>query len=262
MKKILLAIFALILLAGFVSSYEISKQEFNIQVFESGFGVITEKYYFEFADKKDLNDSMQAVKKNGQDLLSWRVFDERINPYFESPETISLKGFSFDPNINVLELKYTTDKQIAQKIKEDTRSELWRLKPGFLQKFEQGTLIIVPKNIKIEILLPADTQLNTELLPPTVQTTKNSLSLHNVRVNSLNIQYNIPKPIAKTIGITELAQWLQQTGLLYAIIAAIIIIGIVLTVKRKTIAEKIENYIIEHSEISSKEEKEEIEIED
>jgi len=262
MKKLALILLFSIMLAGTAFAYNLSKQEFEIKVDDKGFGVITEKYYFTFLGSEDLNAFMQAVKKNGQDLLVWQVFDERINPYFETPEIISLIGFSFDPKTNVLELKYSTDNQIAQKAVEDPRSTTWRLKPGFLQKFEQGTLIIVPKSIKISIEFPQAAELKTELLPPTVQTTKNSLLLNNVRVNSLNIQYVIPKPIAQTISLSEIIDWLKNTGLIYVILAALIVLGVVAVIKRKSISERIENYLVEHSEISSREEEEEIEIEE
>ena len=111
--KLALLSMTLMIISSTAFAYELSKQDFEIQVDDAGFGVITEKYYFTFSGKEDLNAFMQAVKKNGQDLLSWQVFDSRINPYFETPETISLIGFSFDPRDNVLELKSFIARLIA-----------------------------------------------------------------------------------------------------------------------------------------------------
>lgn len=262
LKKTALIVFAMLAFASLSTAYAISRQEFSITINEEGFGTVTEKYYFDFANKADSDSFSQAVKDNGQDFLKWRVFDDKISPYFGSVETISLEGFSYSQAENTLELKYGLDNAISQKTSEDSRSTTWKLNQSLLSKFEQGTLIIVPKNITLAINFPQAAELKAELLPPTVQTTKNSMVLKNARVNNLNIQYVIPKPIAQTISLSELASWLKETGLLYVIISALIIITVVAVVKRKTISERIENYIVEHSEISRKDEEEEIEIEE
>lgn len=262
MKKILVVLSLLVFLAGFSAAYELQKQEFSIQVDNKGIGLIIEKYYFKFENSQDTANFITAVKNNGQNLLSWKAFDDRISPYFESIEKLNLQGFSFDPKTNILELKYISDTPVAEKSFEDSRSEEWRLRPGLLQSFEQGTLVIVPKSITISITLPSNADLKAGNIPPTVQFTKNTLLLNNARINNLNIQYAIPKPIAQTEIFSQFFQWLKDTGLIYAIIAVLIALGVIAAVKRKELAERIENYIVKNSEISSKEDFEEIEIDD
>jgi len=261
-KKIgLLALFILFAAAS-ASAYEISKQQFRIQVLEDGAGIVSEKYYFTFLDKEDSNAFLQTVKSNGQDLLVWSAFDERIAPHFETIEQLSLQSFSFDPNANALEIKYAPDRKVAEKTNENSRVEFWRLRPGLLQEFNlEGSLIIVPKGTSISIDFPANSVLSTELLPGTVASSKNSLSMTNVRISNLSIQYSIPKPIAQPAFINEFAKWLKDTGMVYVLIAAIIICAVVAIVKRRQISRKIEDYIAGHSEISAKED-EEVEIDD
>lgn len=262
MKKTLLALALLALFAANASAYEISKQEFKIQVLDNGNGVVSEKYYFSFLDRQDSNAFLQAVKENGQDLLAWGAFDYRIVPHFESPEQLSIQAFSFDPNSNVLEVKYEPDRKVAEKTSENSRVEFWRLRAGFFQSFNQeGSLIIVPKTTTITLSLPQNAELNQESLPPTVIVTKNTLTLSDVRISNLSAQYSILKPIAQPSFINDFIDWLRQTGLIYVLVAAIIVTAVVGIVKRKEISRRIEDYLADHSEISARQE-EEIDIED
>ncbi|MBS3058619.1 MAG: hypothetical protein J4478_04430 [Candidatus Diapherotrites archaeon] len=263
-KKTIAVLAFLLLIAGIATAYTIEKKELTIKIDESGNGTFNEKYYFAFFDRQDLDEFLKVVTENGQDLLKWQASSTPIVPYFSSIEKLSLKEFSFNQAKQVLELEYSAEEKSSVKILEDQRSSVWRLNQSLLQKFEQGTIMEVPRDITISIELPANSELKTELLPQVLlaKATKNTLSLNNVRVNNLNIQYVIPKPIAQTVSLTELLNWLNSTGLIYALIAAIIVLGAIIAVKRKSISERIENYIVEHSEISRKEEEEEIEIEE
>lgn len=264
MKKAILIFTMLLFCASFSIGYQITKKELTVQVNENGAGLFNEKYFLKFSDKQDSSSFDIAWKDNGNQWSKWATFDPEITPHFGNIETNYLTGVNYDNKNKILEFNYTIDNPVSKVSSEDSRAILWIANSSILfQNLGYGTVIAIPEKTTLTIILPANAELKTKDLPPAIQTAKNILTLtKSTNSSNFSIQYTIPKPIAQITVFSEFFDWLKLTGLIYAIIAMLIALGIVGIVKRKEIVDKMENYIVSHSEISRKEEFEEIDIED
>lgn len=263
MKKASLIVIAavLALLAGSASAVEIASVQASLKISDSGSASIVENYFLSFSSDFEVRDFEKIFERNSSSLIAWKAFNEKITAHFGNEGELLNVKFSFDKESKVLKSEYGMEKAIVEKALEDSRSVVWRFKPTAFSKFEKGALTVIPENFKIEVELPFNSRVNRELLPEQVEVLENTIKLENLSASNLIIEYGITKPIAPPINTFEALQTLLESEWFLAVIAVIVAVAVIGFWKRKTIGEKIEDYIVEHSEIA-KHEEEEFELEE
>lgn len=260
MKKIAILFFALMLFAA-VNARELQRTEIELQLDSSGTAHVAERYYYGFDNPFDLNDFKQIVEKKGSSLLAWKAFDSSISPHFCREQSISNAEFSFDEGQGFLRLEYDCSEQIAAKASEDSRATYWALQENQFSEFGTGSLIVIPSNTTVWVILPQNAEFIGEVLP------SGEISSNQVKwqgylpTTRLLLEYKINKPIAPPIETTKLLQDFFANRMNWIFILVLAVIVALVYWKRERIGKKIEDYIVEHSEITQKSSEEETKVE-
>jgi len=236
--------------------------EINVQ--ENGFGIISEKYLFEFKNQDELQYFVGMQQKNGSSLLSWITFDERIFPHIGEND-LDTKNASVEFVENgltnsFLSITYENESPVFIEEKERTgRFVEWVFNSKKLNSFISGGVIILPENTVIEISFP----LNAEIKESDLEVKNGKISWEGYKTTSkINIVYLIKENIAPTFNLSSMIQgFVSNRDLVLGLIAVIIFISVISYFKRDSLTEKIEGFIIKNSEIDAGEETE-IEISD
>mgnify|MGYP005653370243 CR=1 FL=1 len=127
---------------------------------------------------------------------------------------------------------------------------------GNFRFFESGALWVIPEGITLIITVPEDVELKPPV-PEAVVTGKTITWKGFKSSNSLEIRYTEFKQIAPSFELSQFFQMLlgSEEGIIILGITVVCIVA--LYWKRESISDKIENYIVEHSDLGSKIEEEE-----
>ena len=254
MKK-LFFVLAILLLTLNAQATEVINLEINIDIDNSGNATITENYNLQFIspfEKKEFNDEAIA---NSSSVSAWQADYEFFIPHFaRNTENINSSSITYDNEAQRLTFVYTLKEPLASLIEQEQRSDLFEINDREFFSFNKSGTIVIPENTEIRINLPSNTQINRDELPSKAVITGSSILLTGIQSNSLNISYIFLKPIAPT-GL-QLVEGISNT---YVILGPLIIlILLIVVVRRQSIEKRIEDYLVEHSEIKSRPPKEEI----
>ncbi len=261
--KALVLLAAFLLLAPAVSGEELAGQKYSIELNSNGFAHVVEHYYYSFEHPFDFNQFLSTVEKNGSSLLGWQAYDSRIAPHFGSDQTVANAEITFDGKAKLLKLEYDlVDAPFATKVSEDSRSIVWQLTENAFLKFQKGSILVIPADTEITISIPSNATYDAAaILPTPTKSDAGSITWKGyLPTNKLNVTYQINKPIASTIDLQTLFNGVVDSPVNLAIAVALAALMVYAYFNRRKIAEKIEGYIVEHSEISEKE-PEEVEVE-
>lgn len=260
--KYAFAALAILLFAVQVSALEVSQYAITVHIDKGGYAAFEEKYYLKFANKFEHDQFTADAAKKGSSLDFWAVDYNFFYPHFGRGD-LKKSYVSFDSGLGILTLSYELRDPFATVISDEPRATLWEIPDRELFEFSQGSLIVVPKGTSIEINLPPNAEVIAGQISPDVKVAGNVITLTGeISTNFINLRYKIPKPPI-TAG-TDYAQAVM--GFLSVPGNALVLLPIVAALAaiiffRRQISGRIEDYIIEHSEIEHREPEEEMELE-
>ncbi|MCR4335689.1 MAG: hypothetical protein NUV57_04080 [archaeon] len=259
MKRIIL-ILALLFLSLSVNAVEINQLTINIAVDNQGFANIVENYDLQFISPFEEADFANKTIENSSSLQAWQADYDFFYPRFaqnitEISPTPPIK-ISFNNEANRLTFEYSLRERFATLTSEEQRSDFFIINNKQLAIFLDTSIIVIPENNTVRINIPQNSEIDTSKLPEKAVVSGNTIILSGIRSNSISIEYRVMKPIAPTSG--ELIQGLSG---IYVILAPILIVLLVFAyIKRNELEEKIETYLVKHSEMKTRKE-EEIDVE-
>lgn len=242
----------------------IKETRIEIKVKENGFGEISEKYFFDFRSQEELSYFVGVAQKNGSSLLNWITFDERIFPHIGEDEFDAKNALVefVDQGIkdSFLSIKYENESPVFIEEKErEGRFVEWKFNSKKLNALLSGGVIILQENTLLEIELP----LNAEIKETNLEVKNGKVFWQGYKTSSqISIVFVIKENIAPTFNLSLMIQSIvSNQESLTALILIVIAVVIILSLKKNSISEKIDGFIIKNSKIE-KEEESEIEIED
>ncbi|MBU2100653.1 hypothetical protein KKB11_05465, partial [Candidatus Micrarchaeota archaeon] len=235
----------------------IKETSIGIDVKEDGFGKMSEKYFFGFRSQEELDYFVGISKKNGSSLLSWNTFDQRIFPHVGEDE-FDTKNASVDfvqqgLQNSYLSIAYENESPVFIENKEKAgRLVEWEFNSKKLNKLLSGGLIILPENTTIEITLPS----NAEIKETNLETEKGKIIWKGYKTTSqITLIYLIKENIAPAFNLSLMVQGIvSKKETLAVLIAAVIAVAVILSLKRDSITERIDKFIINNSKIEKEEE--------
>lgn len=256
-KKIVPLIGFLLIFAGFANAqfYILNSNSIQINVDSAGNAQIRERYFIQFQNEQQLAEFRTKVSEIGVSVDDWKTYDTRIYPRIGRKEDYIVNGISFTENegsLDFLEINYALKTPIMEKKNETSRIIDYSLKTKFLNEFIDGTLWAIPRGTSITIQFPLGVEIQGPVKPDAVVENNYVRWTGYVFGNELELNARYFKQIA-SFDLEEALQEIIKSDLFMILIAAIAIISAVIIAKRQAIAQKIENYLIEHSDLGSEE---------
>ncbi len=247
-------------------SYEIPKEpeqikirkiNIKINVNENGFAEISEKYFFDFRNNEELEYFVETAKKNGSSLLSWNAFDKRIFPHIGVDEfdtkNATVEFIEKGLTDSYLNISYENKSPLFIEEKERSgRFVEWKFNSKKLNSLISRGVIILPENMSIEIILPS----NAEIKESSIETQNGKIVWEGYKtISQIKIVYIMKENIAPAFNLSLMIQnLLSNKESIAFLIAVIAVIGILLSIKKKSITAKIDEFIINNSKIEEREE--------
>ncbi|MEK6821332.1 MAG: hypothetical protein AABY11_02955, partial [archaeon] len=149
-----------------------------------------------------------------------------------------------------LKLSYAYPENLVQPVKVGSqgRSTRWKLADLALVQFIEGGNINIPINTQIIIHLPMGAIIDTTLLPANILVSGNTITISNFKGNALPIEYSVFTPIADPIDAGKIVEDAVKSPLFTLVLAILAVVGMIVVLNREKISERIEEYVIAHSE--------------
>ncbi len=256
-KKILLTLVVLLFLAQFALGqfYILENHAIKINVDIEGNAQVTERYYLNFQNEIQLADFRQTVSEIGVSIDGWQAYDERIYPRIGQSKDIVVSGISFIENsdsLDFLEINYFLKSPIMEKKNETTRVIEYSLKPSAFLSFVDGALLIIPSGTSITVQLPRGVEIKPPIKPDAVVGENTIVWTGYVFGNELEFNYLVFKQIS-SFDLNQALQELMQSELFIIFVAITVLVLIIVFAKRKSIGNKVQNYVIRHSDLGGEE---------
>ncbi|MFH1586437.1 MAG: hypothetical protein ABID38_01110 [Candidatus Diapherotrites archaeon] len=267
MKKFIALALLFCLIVPVVNSLSVRENIITVEVDDEGNAKITEKYELSFfAGERDI--FAQTASENTSSIDAWRADFSWFGPHFgEIQGENRIHDVSISYGENSVTFEYGLD-GIAV-IESDTLRETdWKFREDVFQNFISGGLISIPDETKIQFILPFEAEISADLLPPEATLFgPNNVELHGTNRTIINIEYRVPKPIVpEGLDLFSLI-----SGIVLEIISdynLLVLSGLFLLIvfggaylKRKEISGRVQEYIVNHSELETGIGEEEIEVE-
>lgn len=256
-KKILLTLFVLLFFTQvtFGQFYILENHAIKINVDIEGNAQVTERYYLNFQNEIQLENFRQTVSEIGVSIDGWQAYDERIYPRIEQKKDMVVNGISFVENtdsLDFLEMNYFLKSPIMEKKNETTRVIEYSLKPSAFSSFVDGALLVIPSGTSVTVQLPRGVEIEEPVKPDAVVGKNTVVWTGYVFGNELELNYLVFKQIS-SFDLNQSLQELMQSELFIIFVAITALILIIIFAKRKSIGNKIQNYIIKHSDLGGEE---------
>ncbi|MFH1752332.1 MAG: hypothetical protein ABH821_05345 [archaeon] len=264
-KKVFLVLLIFLILIVFsfsVNSETITSHQIEITVNEAGNGNVTEKYVFGFSSELDYEEFKLAAEENGPSIRSWQKSFPEIFPHIATYIEIENVTLSFEETDEVfVTLSYNLIPSIAKKTSETTRKIHWDLENDLFSQLITAGAIIVPENTVIRIFLPRNAEVDSETINPTATINDNLIEWHGfIQSNRLTLNYTTLKPISPPVNTGEIIEDILNSQSTYFLLLVAVILVILIGWKRKNLKERIEDYIVEHSDLKQARREEELEV--
>ena len=257
MNKPLLFAFALISLSTFPQALSMESLDIAIRIDQQGNGYITENYMLQFSSPFEFEQFKQSAQENSSSLLSWQADYDFFYTHFvtEAGTRLNSSSITFDEQRKVLTLEYDFKDRFATLIKQEQRTDLYRIDDTKFASFNSAGTIVIPEDTTIRIRVPSNAEIDLDKLPQNVQLANgNQIVLSGIQSNSIDIEFRVLKPIAPSGNI------IPGVSNVYLTIPILITALILLYTKKEGIEKKIEDYLVEHSEIKSRQPEEELDL--
>ncbi len=261
MKKVFLVFALVLVLLISAGAQNLTRHLIEIDVDRGGYAKVTEIYSLDFTDKNSLGNFLKNVAENGPSLDAWRSDYSWLFPHFGSMTRISAY-ITFDDRERAVILNYSIDDKFAKLESESARTANWRILDSRFSNFAKGGIIIIPKSTEIKIVLPVGARIDEAKLTSHAKRIEDAIVLSGISTTYINLQYVLEKPIAPPLDLSQLIRQFMASELNLVFVAIVAILIALAIWKRRPIAQRIENYIVEHSSIESKRQEEEVELEE
>ena len=256
-KKILCTLFALLFFAqvAFAQFYVLESHTIEINVDIEGNAQVIERYYLSFQNELQLVNFRQTVSEIGVSIEGWNEYDERIYPRIGQEKDIVVSGISFIENtdsLDFLEMNYFLKSPVMEKKNETSRVIEYRLKASALSSFVDGSLWVIPSGTSITVQLPRGVEIEKPVKPDAVVSENTVVWAGYVFGNELELNYLVFKQIS-SFDLDQALQELMQSELFIIFVAATALVLIIVFAKRKSIGNKVQNYVIRHSDLGGEE---------
>ncbi|HIH10472.1 MAG TPA: hypothetical protein HA254_07450 [Candidatus Diapherotrites archaeon] len=256
MKKGLVVI-ALLCICISVQAIKVQGVDITVRIDSQGNAVVAENYALQFSSPFEFEDFKNTVRDNSASLFAWQADYDFFYPHFAgiSGNNLSSSSITFDEASKVLSLEYSLADRFARLVKQEQRTDVYKVEDNRWAAFNESGIIVIPENTAIRIIVPQNAQINSQLLPEKVQLVNNSQALlRGLQSNSITIQYSIFKPIASNNLIPGIAD-------IYLAIPILALALVAIYVRREKIEKQIEDYLVKHSEIKSRPQEEDFVLE-
>ncbi|MBN2126968.1 MAG: hypothetical protein JW703_01085, partial [Candidatus Diapherotrites archaeon] len=247
----------IILIALISSCYAVTVREHEIivSIDKEGSASVTENYYLDFDHVFDENRFLETAKKNSSSLSAWRAdYDFFYTPLTKNQENpVKSSSIQWNEKNNMLVLNYELNEKLASIISAQPREDTWKINDSVLSSFIESGLIKIPSNTKITFEIPFNAEITTEGLENIAVIEGNKITLSGISTNFIPLIYKIQKSITPEVDTNIVEEILSNQMLMTGIALFLILLCGITFIKRKTIETKIENYIVNHSEIEGKE---------
>lgn len=253
MKKACI-ILSLLLFAATAQALKVDSLDITLDMDEQGSATINENYTLQFSSGFEFDEFKKKARENLASLSSWMADFDFFYPHFGEVAggKLSYSFVTFDDRTRTLSLEYRLEEKLAKLVREEQRTDYYAIPDAKLQAFNEGGAISIPENTSIRIKLPSNAEIDTERLPENIQKISPSqIVLKGIQSNSISISYKMNKPIAPKGD--SLIQGIPNTYLLASIAAIALIL---LYLKREEIESRVEDFLVEHSEIKNMPEEE------
>lgn len=254
-RNFLIAFIALLFALNCSSqAYIISEHSIKIDVDAQGNAQVTERFFLQFHDQQQLLAFREKSKEIGVRIEGWEAYDEKLHPYIGQQDEIATSKVSFIENDSTfLEMTYSLKSTLMEKKRETTRVIEYSILSKFFNYFISGSLWVIPQNTTIAVNLPPGAELQ-QPIEPEAEVSGNSVTWSGYKNSSkMTLNYRMFKQIA-SFDFGAVLQQLMKSDLFWVLIAIALIVCAALFLKRKSISNKIENYIVERSDLSKEEE--------
>ncbi|MBI4053547.1 MAG: hypothetical protein HY394_05945 [Candidatus Diapherotrites archaeon] len=251
-RKLCLAVLLLaVFFSGlaFAQSYEIQKHEIEITLGENGETSVAERYYLDFPNSLQLERFKQKSEELGVDLQKWREFDPNIRVFIGGEEDVRSGVLSFDGAKKFLQLSYGLETPVVSKTSETGRITTFELKKSALKDFRTGDTTVIPAGTSIKINFPKNSEI-IQPVQPAAKTSGDSIQWTGyTRSNAVTLSYRVFKEIAPQFELSGLLKGAFASNVFPLVVLFVIIVSAIAYSRRRAIADRIEEYVVEHSDL-------------
>jgi hypothetical protein len=235
-----------------VTEKRVSFHAIDVYLDADGSANVSEQFFFSFfAGEADQFE--RDFKNDTPSLALWKHDYPFVHPNIgiesqaENIEFLLKKTGSDQP---ALEISYKYPPGLGQKVATENqgRTTRWKLAETALLNYISSGSINIDQKTQIKIHLPTNAVVDKRLLPQGILDASNVITLTNFQSNALQIEYVIIAPLADPIDASKLVSSFVNSP---AFIFFIVLLGIVIAylyINREEVSQRIENYVVEHSE--------------
>ena len=254
MKRIIFLL-VFVLLGSFVNAVSVDTHKIVADVHENGFAEITETYNLSFTSPFEKNEFDRKAVENSSSIQAWQFDYAFFYPRFGGTiDKLASSTISYDRESQNLIFSYTLKEMFSTLITSEQRSDFFTIDDKQLSAFNDSGTIVIPENTTFIINLPQNSEIDSSNLPEKAIVTGTSVSLSGIQSNSISLDYRILKPIAPS----NFNFFADIYDIYFIILPIVALLAIMIFLKKDTIEEKIENYLVNHSEIKNRKPEEDI----
>ena len=263
MKKIFFLAVFLLFFVSFANALSLRTHLVEVQITDSGFAEVFERYELKFDTTFEASDFRKAVSSNSSSLLAWEADYNFFFPRFGSAvgNIVERSFVTFEEERRTIVLNYVLANRFASIKSEEPLQIKWAIPGRNLGSFESAGLIAVPENTSIKFVLPDPQSINVEP-KASVKVEDNVVFVSGISTSFFNLEYTLFKPISSTINFSQSVSDFFSSAPNVLLLAAVFAALIAGYLKRKTIYQKLEDYIVSHSKIEFSPPEEETVLED
>ncbi len=250
-------LFCLLIASSMVGAVKVEKLDIALNVDNAGKAGVRENYYLQFTSPFESDEFNKKAEENASSILAWQVDYDFFFPHFggSAGNTLEASTITYDKDGKLLTLAYSLKGSFATLKSQEQRNDVYLIDDARFGAFNEAGSIVIPENTAITITVPENTQILRESLPAKVIVNGNSIVLRGLQSNSLSITYNLLKPIAPRSD--DIVQGISN---IYILAPIALVLGLIVYARKETLEKRIEDYLVEHSEIKNREAEQEIEI--
>ena len=244
-------IFLFCLLALLPAAFSLTTENIHIiaNVDSDGKAIVTENYALQFSSPFEFEQFKQDALDNSSSLLAWQVDYDFFYPHFGevAGNKINTSSITFDESSRTITLEYQLTDRLARLLAEEQRTDFFIIDNKQFAAFNEAGTLAIPEHMSIEVNLPLNSEVDATRLPTKVKVEGNKITLQGLQSNSLSVQYRIFKPIAPRNN--DIVNGISNV---YLIAAFAIVLLVLVYIKREELEQGLEDYLVEHSDLSSK----------